>query len=410
MDAEGNRGWAGRRLSREAADELVLASIEILDGLPDAVVAAASDGRIVYVNQAAEELFGYPPEELLGQPVWTLWPQRVRERYRRNMELYFATEHPMRFSSDARGRRRDGSEFMGEMSWGIVQTSVGPLLLAVGRDVSARRVTESRLRALGEMGERALAGVDLEDLAAEAVDLICSSLPVTGAEVRLAGGATFVRSGEVSAAPLGLSIGNGDELRLEPKRDLSDEEMGFVRAVAHILSTALARQRGEERMRHDAVHDPLTGLANRVLFRDHLLQALARAKRRGIASGLLFVDLDNFKRVNDAYGHATGDAVLAELGARLRTAVRPADTVARLGGDEFVVLCEDVEEASAVALARRLQEAIEVPFSAGGAEHGLTASIGIALGFADPDGLLGNADTAAYRAKAHGRGRVEVFH
>src|SRR5437764_1583 len=83
-------------------------------------------------------------------------------------------------------------------------------------------------------------------------------------------------------------------------------------------SPALARLRGEERMRHDAVHDPLTGLANRILFRDHLEQAVARAERRGLASGLLFVDLDNFKQVNDAHGHAVGDAVLAEMGVRLR--------------------------------------------------------------------------------------------
>jgi diguanylate cyclase (GGDEF)-like protein/PAS domain S-box-containing protein len=409
MDAEADRRQAARRRS-EVPDDLRLDSVAILEGLPDAVVVAARDGRVVFANDVAEKLFGYPREELVGQPVWSLWPKRVRDRYMRNMELYFATEHPMRFSTEAWGQRRDGSEFVGEMSWGIVETNAGPLLLAVGRDVSERRVAERRLRALRGIGERALAGADPEELASEAVDLLCATLPVDAAEVRLAGGLTLVRSGDVADAPMCLTIASGDELRLLPERDLGDEEMGFLRAVAQILSTALARLRGEERMRHEAVHDPLTGLANRILFRDHLEQALARSARRGLDSGLLFVDLDNFKRVNDVHGHATGDAVLAELGVRLRGAVRPADTVARLGGDEFVVLCEEVDEASALALARRLQTAIRPPFFAGGARHDLTASIGIALGSRDPDSLLGNADAAAYRAKADGRGRVEVFH
>jgi diguanylate cyclase (GGDEF)-like protein len=208
---------------------------------------------------------------------------------------------------------------------------------------------------------------------------------------------------------LRLSIGSGDELVLNAQRDLNDEEIGFVRAAAHILSTAMARLRGEQRVRHEAVHDPLTGLANRTLFRDRLAQALARSKRSGGAIGLLFVDLDDFKHVNDAHGHAAGDEVLVELGRRLQAAVRPSDTVARLGGDEFVVLCEQVDVRSAVALGQRLQEAIRLPVTVSGTVHDLSASIGIALGQTDPDVLLGNADSALYRAKAQGGGRLEVF-
>src|SRR4051812_12034932 len=94
-DAEG--GMVGRAAGG-AADKLLLAPGPVLDGLPDAVVAAASDGRIVYVNELAEALFGYPPGELIGKAVQSLWPERLRNRYTRNMELYFATEHPLRFS------------------------------------------------------------------------------------------------------------------------------------------------------------------------------------------------------------------------------------------------------------------------------------------------------------------------
>jgi len=407
MDDEGHTDEA--RGGAETGDGFLLAPAAILEGLPDAVVAAARNGRIVFVNAEAEQLFGYPRAELLGRHVEVLWPERVRERYRRNMELYFATEHPLRFSLEAWGVRRDGSEFVGEMSWGIVDTTAGSLLLAIGRDVSARLDAERRLRAVAAMGERALAGADPTHLAAEAIDLLRSGLPIARAQVRLDGGTVIGSDGPASPAAVRLAIGTADRLLVVPERDLSDEEMGFVRALANTLTTALARLRGEEQIRHDAVHDPLTGLANRTLLSDRLEHALARSEREGRDTGVIFIDLDSFKEVNDAHGHATGDAVLAELGRRLPAAVRPSDTVARLGGDEFVVVCEETDEASALALGRRLQEAIRPPVTIGDLELTLSASIGVALGRDDAEALLANADTAVYRAKAAGPGRVELF-
>src|SRR3954465_13083711 len=183
-DAEG--GMAGRA-DGGAADKLLLAPGPVLDGLPDAVVAAASDGRIVYVNGLAEALFGYARGELIGRPVQTLWPESVRDRYTRNMELYFATDHPLRFSTRADGLRRDGTEFVGEMSWGIVETEAGPLLLAIGRDMTAHREALSRVKrqsaqvaAVAALGERALAGADVADLAADAVEKLRETLPLRG--------------------------------------------------------------------------------------------------------------------------------------------------------------------------------------------------------------------------------------
>ena len=408
MDAEGV-AHAERRHGEAALGELRVAPATILESLPDAVVGTAADGRIVFVNGLAEELFGYRREDLLGQPVEILWPERLRQRYTHIMERAFAVGHPLRFTGDACGLRRDGSEFMGEMSWGVVDGTGGPLLLAIGRDVSERHASEKRWRGLATISQRALAGADPVVLATDALELMRVNLPICGAEVRLAKGTVLASTGELTAEATEQSIGSGDELLVAPERELTREEMNLLHAVADVLATALARLRGEERMRHDAVHDPLTGLANRTLLRDRLEQAVARSKRKGGASGLLFVDLDNFKQVNDEYGHATGDAVLVELGKRLQKAVRPSDTVARLGGDEFVVVCEELDEQTAVALGRRLHEALERPLVIDGIEHRLSASIGIALGQTDPDGLLGNADAAVYRAKAHGRGRVELF-
>src|SRR5690242_148390 len=203
-------GKAGGARGDEGLDDLLVAPAAILERLPDAVVAADRTGRIVFVNALAEELFGYPRDELLGQPVQSLWPTRVRERYVRNMELYFATEHPLRFSTAAWGLRRDGSEFVGEMTWGVVETSAGSLLLAVGRDISERRAAEARLRAVAALGERALAGADPADLAGEAIDLLRRLLPVAGAEVRLADGSAVAPHGGLAESGVSLAMGSGD--------------------------------------------------------------------------------------------------------------------------------------------------------------------------------------------------------
>jgi diguanylate cyclase (GGDEF)-like protein/PAS domain S-box-containing protein len=394
----------------------------VLEGLPDATVAAGRDGRIVFANALALALFGYEHDELIGQPVQVLWPERVRARYTRNMELYFATDHPLRFTIRADGLRRDGTEFVGEMSWGIVETEAGPLLLAIGRDMTAHREAIARLErqsrqqaAVAGLGERALLGADVADLAAEAVERMRETLPVQHVAV-LREGEVLASWGKDGGAGLHFEVRTGEEVFGDVCITLDsapeEDEENFLRGIANVLATAMGRLRGEERMRHDALHDPLTGLANRALCRERLIHALARTGRDEGAACVLFIDLDDFKAVNDLYGHAAGDALLIALARRLVATVRPADTVARLGGDEFVVVCEDIDEDTAIGLGGRLAEAIHEPLDVAGIEHRLSASIGIALGSAgrrDPDALLADADAAAYRAKAEGRGRVEVF-
>ncbi|MBE2317893.1 EAL domain-containing protein [Solirubrobacter sp. CPCC 204708] len=417
MEAHNYAGGPGK-LEALLHEERALRAV--LEGLPDATVATGRDGRIVFVNAHAETLFGYEHGELLGRPVQTLWPEKVRERYTRNMQLYFATEHPLRFTIRADGLRRDGTEFVGEMSWGIVDTEAGPLLLAIGRDMTAHREAMSKLQrqsqqaaAVAALGARALSGADVGDLAVEAVARMRETLAIDYVVVRRAGEVLADWGGD-GAELTRFEIAFGDEVFGEicVEGTLGDDEESFLRAIANVLATALGRLRGEERMRHEALHDPLTGLANRALCRERLIHALARAGRDPGAACVLFIDLDDFKAVNDLYGHAAGDSLLIGLARRLVATVRPADTVARLGGDEFVIVCEDIDEHTAIALGHRLTEAIHEPLEIDGIEHRLSASIGIALGDParrDPDGLLADADAAAYRAKAEGRGRVEVF-
>ncbi|HEY6636083.1 MAG TPA: EAL domain-containing protein, partial [Solirubrobacterales bacterium] len=166
------------------------------------------------------------------------------------------------------------------------------------------------------------------------------------------------------------------------------------------------------RTQHEALHDGLTSLPNRSLFLDRLQHALSVAARRETDLAVLFLDLDQFKLVNDSMGHPAGDELLAAVAPRIEQALRPGDTVARFGGDEFAVLAEDVgDERGATRIAERIAEALTRPFILRGREHFVSASIGISIGSGaeDPEALIRDADAALYRAKDHGRGGYEIF-
>jgi diguanylate cyclase (GGDEF)-like protein/PAS domain S-box-containing protein len=168
----------------------------------------------------------------------------------------------------------------------------------------------------------------------------------------------------------------------------------------------------EERLAHQAFHDPLTHLANRVLLAERLEHALLRARRGGKAVSVVFIDLDDFKNVNDSFGHATGDQLLVELAGRLLSCSRAGDTTARLGGDEFAVLVEEGGVEAARQVADRVKQELRAPFVVAGREIVLGASLGIAGargGDESAGDLLRNADVAMYRAKHAGKGQVVLF-
>jgi diguanylate cyclase (GGDEF)-like protein/PAS domain S-box-containing protein len=188
-----------------------------------------------------------------------------------------------------------------------------------------------------------------------------------------------------------------------------------VRAVVVTTRDVTAQKQLQAQLQHNAFHDALTGLANRALFADRLEHALARTDRLATPVAVLFVDLDDFKAVNDGAGHSAGDELLVAVADRLRGVLRPSDTIARLGGDEFAVLIEDgADPARTAATADRLLAALSEPFAAGGADEQVrvTASVGIATGAAgqhDAAELLRHADVAMYAAKEAGKGRSAVF-
>lgn len=194
-----------------------------------------------------------------------------------------------------------------------------------------------------------------------------------------------------------------------PIRDGSDTVTGMVFAFSDVTETlSLSRE-----MRRQATHDALTGLPNRVLVEDRLQNAIARSRRLNSEVGVMFIDLDGFKKVNDAFGHAAGDALLKEVAARLKRSCREEDTVARWGGDEFVLVLEKVPEREAVVYrASRILELLSAPIRLLEHEVYVTGSIGISLFPRDGDdvsGLLKRADAALYRAKDTGRNAFQFY-
>ncbi|HET7412383.1 MAG TPA: diguanylate cyclase, partial [Pararhizobium sp.] len=244
--------------------------------------------------------------------------------------------------------------------------------------------------------------------------------------------ASAVQSGIRSACIFPILIGEEIVALVEFFTDRvlerDDALLALMPQVAIHLGRAIERQRAEDRLVHDASHDPLTGLPNRALFLDRLNQAVARTKRASeVQFAVLFIDLDRFKIVNDSLGHLAGDDLIVQVANRLKSALLREEaeagpnptpsvipgTLARLGGDEFTILLTDINDPSdAVRVANRVEEVLRLPFVIEGQEVYTSASIGIASsasGYDSADAIIRDADLAMYRAKALGKARCELF-
>jgi diguanylate cyclase (GGDEF)-like protein len=204
------------------------------------------------------------------------------------------------------------------------------------------------------------------------------------------------------------------EAACRSRRRFDRDEITFLQSVADLLAAALARARVEGEVRHQALHDALTGLPNRGLFLDRLAHALARSRRARTGLAVLFADLDGFKHVNDTLGHHAGDQVLVEVALRLTSVLRSSDSLARFGGDEFMMLLEDVESDEQLGrAAARVHAAVrDTPFVVDGQPQTLDLAIGLVRAdesHAHPEDLIRDSDAAMYRAKQLGAGGYAVF-
>ncbi|MGD8378699.1 MAG: EAL domain-containing protein [Gammaproteobacteria bacterium] len=260
-------------------------------------------------------------------------------------------------------------------------------------------------------GEDVLNGISVGD----GFHYVNSSSPEDAfvAELRRVTGARYLLWNYDESTGFALLFANTVEDRhVHPPFQREDREL--MESALDVFVNIVERQRAERQLIHDALHDPLTGLPNRMLFVEHLDQAMGRARRSvGYMFSVLFLDLDRFKLVNDSLGHSVGDELLVNFAERLRKAVRPGDVAARLGGDEFAVLVDDMAEpGEAVQVADRIQESLGTPFDVGGQHIFASVSIGIARSaerYSSGDELLRDADIAMYSAKEFGGGRHKMF-
>jgi diguanylate cyclase (GGDEF)-like protein len=303
----------------------------------------------------------------------------------------------------------------------------------IGADygTAVRRLPDGRMRVAHETGPEPLPPGTVLRVAAErsyVMHVVESGEPFLSADLRndprVTAPVPLLERGVVSGLSVpvrgGHSVLGVLALHSRHRRRFGRQDVAAASALASVVATAWEQASHREHLGHQALHDPLTGLANRALFLDRLDHALARrpASADGQPSGLavMLLDLDDFKTVNDGFGHAAGDKLLTVAAHRFAGIVRPQDTIARLGGDEFGVLCEEVTDAAtAAALAARLQAACAVPVMVSGSALSFSTSIGVtwsARTSAQPLAaavLLAEADAALYRAKDQGRGQVQTF-
>ncbi len=402
---------------------------------PLGMVLSGPDGRHIQVNPTFCELVGRPEAELIGVPAIDLVHGDDREVF--TAELLRAVLGGVeQLSLELRVVRPDGALLWVRLHISLVRSGDGKLRYAVSHveDITERhrqevelRASEERYRTLVENSPALVTRFDRD------MRLIYASPPLERA--------TSVQIGGVLGETTQV-FGLQDDLRWERSvrqvfesgyrldtewevvadgqtqwyQSRAVPEIGEDGVVEHVLvmtTDITALKRTEAELAHQALHDPLTGLANRALLLDQLARILARRDRPAGTVALLFLDLDRFKVVNDSLGHTAGDQLLYAIADRLLAALRPTDIVARLGGDEFVVLIEGIEDThEPVRLAQRIHAALKEPVIVDGNEVFTTVSIGIAITTTEEDtadGLLRDADAAMYLAKARGRDRFEIF-
>ncbi|HEX8477207.1 MAG TPA: diguanylate cyclase, partial [Telluria sp.] len=426
----------------EALDALYrfVAAIELTPSV--AVHCQDRAGRVRFWNSTCATVFGVPAVEALGQPLASLVEHLGNGDFGRMIETIWQTgiAPPPR---DWEVRLRDGTRrWMYSSHFPVVRDGVTQQVFCMEFDISERHLLEDSLQHAGRVFHNAhsamlvldadhhvlalnrafteLSGLQTEDIAGKPAPGLFE-MSEARTEARNDGSSlpsqrdVWQLSSENGhwEGELAVTRRNGQTAPVWVSLTAIREHAGAVNSFVAVLTDITERKASEERTRHQAEHDALTGLPNRVLFIDRLQQALAKERRQHGRFALMFLDLDNFKAINDTHGHHAGDAVLQQVALRLTHCVRAVDTVSRLGGDEFVVLLADaggVDQAAHVA--RSIMRALGLPMHAVGQELNLTASVGIAIcpgDGTDVDSLLRHADAAMYHAKQNGRGAFHFF-
>ncbi len=405
----------------------------------DCIYLTDLTGKILFVNNTFCETYGYEREEILGQTDDVLWASGGRQDL---FPFHSCAMDPEGEKGECRHRRSDGTELAVLLSRSMILDEDGRALATAGaaRDISERKCWEDALRESEERYALAAAGANdglwdwnllhdrlyfssrwLSTLGYEAQELPgdpAAWLELVHPEDReplraqidahLEGQTPFFENEHR------IRTGTGDFRWVQTRGQAVRDPEGAAYRMAGSQRDITDRKQVEARLRHAAAHDSLTGLPNRSHFITRLEGALRRIRNNSVATfGVIFLDLDRFKVINDSLGHLAGDQVLRAIGERLAACPRPGDTIARLGGDEFAVLVESLQDVREMdRVAERIHAALARPFRLEGQELYTSASLGIVLadsGYQQAQDVLRDADLAMYRAKAEGRKRGVVF-
>ncbi len=436
----------------------------VMDLMLDAICVVDVRGCYVFVSAAFERIFGYTPEEVIGRPMIELVHPDDRERTLQAANEIMAGQPKPHFQN--RYVRKDGQVV--HIMWSARWSEADQVRIAVARDVTELKRAELMQWALHAISEAAHSAEDLLALFRQIHQIVGRLLPANNFFVALYDAKKdelsfpyFVDEYDEAPAPLSLDAGtlssevirSGQALLLTPATQMelpprvrpivgqdsldwlgvplsgqqgvigalvvqsysgevrySQQDKALLQFVSTQIAAAIQRKQTETRLQYLAQHDQLTDLPNRELFHDRLRTALARSRRDEQRLAVLYLDLDQFKPVNDSHGHDIGDLLLREVAVRIGQCVRESDTVGRIGGDEFVVLLNDIGlPEHAVAVAEKIHLAFEQPFELSGCTLQVSASIGIAIypdHGEDDKQLLRRADDAMYGAKRQGGNRA----
>jgi diguanylate cyclase (GGDEF)-like protein/PAS domain S-box-containing protein len=432
----------GNHLSELASKRAELEALglyrTIFEGASIGILRVETDGRMVEANPAVVQMLGYSAAELAEMDLRRYTHPADLERNLTLLKELMAGERDS-YQLEKRCYRKDGTLIWVQVTAALERDGQGKPRFAISmlEEITERKVAqeavllqEERLSALIRHSADAILTVDEEcriSFASPAANTLLESdgerrfgrslLDFFDADSRES---TVRQLGNLAAMPTGATVPLEAHLRTESGQVKAVEGTACnllgeasIDGIVITLRDVSVRAELEEQLTRRALHDDLTGLPNRALFADRLGHALDSAAREpDIQVAVLFVDLDDFKAVNDGMGHGAGDELIRGVAARIRAGLRPGDTVARLGGDEFAVLVDRVSSLDfANDVAQRVLELLSLPIDVAGVSLAIPASVGIALAHqqSDVESLLRDADIAMYTAKARGKGRIAVF-
>ncbi|MDT0495813.1 EAL domain-containing protein [Algiphilus sp. W345] len=436
---------------KRAEDRLRL----VIEAAPNAMLMVNSRGEIVLVNSQVEKLFGHTRDELLGQRIESLIPERFRHHHKQYRGGFFARPdtRAMGAGRDLYGLKKDGTEVPIEIGLNPLYTGDEHFVLASVIDITERLNAQKLQRAVqvNTLRQSILDSLPFSIIATNTDGIILTANPAAermlgysrqeliGQSVLMIHDARELESratvlahqtGRIIAPNFQVIVAAGSQdaaderewtyvckddrhvpvnLAITAMRDDSGTVNGFLKVAYDITE----RKRAEAFINHLAHHDALTDLPNRTMLLGRLEKAIRQSQHHGGPLAVLMIDLDHFKQVNDLLGHPVGDQLLLNIANRLQSRVRDADTVARLGGDEFVLVLTEIDEGNKfLATVERIMKAISEPMSIDGHELVITPSIGgcvFPTDGTDATTLLKYADTAMYCAKSAGRSNFQLF-